>query len=83
MFFLVNPRAFTIEPQNHRKIELQEPENHRNHESQTDQRTRKPLCVRCVDDTFTPVQKDKIDAFHADIQFTKEIESKKIENFLP
>ena len=39
-----------------------------------------PLCLRYVDDTFTAVHKDEIDAFHdhlkeqnADIQFTKEI----------
>ena len=40
-----------------------------------------PLWLRYVDDTFTAVHKDEIDAFHdhlnkqnADIQFTKEIE---------
>ena len=40
-----------------------------------------PLWLRYVDDTFTAVHKDEIEAFHdhlnkqnADIQFTKEIE---------
>ena len=40
-----------------------------------------PLWLRYVDDTFTAIQKDEIDAFHdhlneqnADLQFTKEIE---------
>ena len=40
-----------------------------------------PLWLRYVDDTFTAIHKDEIDAFHdhlneqnADIQFTKEIE---------
>ena len=33
-----------------------------------------PLWLRYVDDTFTAVHKDEINDFHADIQFTKEIE---------
>ena len=32
------------------------------------------LWLRYVDDTFTAVRKDGIDDFHADIQFTKQIE---------
>ena len=42
---------------------------------------RVPLWLRHVDDTFTAVHKDEIDAFHehlnrqnADIKFTKEVE---------